>query len=172
LAAALPEPVPGLVFRYDYLRPRLHEEGVENPKERPACILLVLKAGEVLTGATLIDEMSGRNVVDYTASEGDIVIFPIQTDPPDANQLGVELSLDTKAYVGLPGGQAILGHHLGGQHRSVAELGTGPDPRNGCVRLSTAPPRTRDGGHSQNLSQASRAEPGSRAGPPFLTDGP
>jgi hypothetical protein len=84
VAASLPEPVPGLVFRYDYLRPRHHDEGVENPKERPACILLVLKAGEVLTGATLIDERSGRNVVDYTASEGDIVIVPIQTDPPDA----------------------------------------------------------------------------------------
>lgn len=99
----IPAPVPGLVFRYDYLRPRLLEIGVENPQERPACILLVLEEGEVLTGIRLIDEQAGSAELDYTAGAGDVVIFPIQSDPPDKDQLGVELSPATKAQVGLPG---------------------------------------------------------------------
>jgi len=34
-----PEPKPGLVFRYDYLRPREFADGIEHGKVRPACIL-------------------------------------------------------------------------------------------------------------------------------------
>jgi hypothetical protein len=100
--ARVPKAAPGLVFRYDYLRPREHEQGIENPKERPACILMVLAEGETLTGASIVDEGSRRAVVDFIAAEGDVVIIPIQTDPPASDQLGVKLDLKTKAYVGLP----------------------------------------------------------------------
>lgn len=100
--ARVPKAFPGLVFRYDYLRPREHEAGIENPKERPACILVVLAKGDTLMGATIVEEGSRVATVDFVADEGDVVIIPIQTDPPGPDQLGVKIDLQTKAYVGLP----------------------------------------------------------------------
>lgn len=98
----IPEPQPGLVFRYDYLRVRESLAGIENGKERPACILLTLMEGEVLTGARIVDEVSGTQSVDYTAGPRDVLILPIQTDPPGSDQLGVRLGIDTKRLIGLP----------------------------------------------------------------------
>jgi hypothetical protein len=98
-----PEPKPGLVFRYDYLRPREFADGIEHGKERPACILVPLKEGEVFQNVTVIDETSKRTTANYVAGKNDIAIICIQTDPPDKNQLGVKLDLLTKQYIGLPG---------------------------------------------------------------------
>jgi hypothetical protein len=100
--APIPKAIPGLVFRYDYLRPRDIAAGIEHGKERPACILAVLNAGETFTGVTVIDEQGGKTVADYVSGGGDVVIVPIQSDPPSQDQLGVVLDVDTKRYIGLP----------------------------------------------------------------------
>lgn len=97
-----PEPKPGLVFRYDYLRPREFADGTEHGKVRPACILVPLKEGEVFQNVTVIDETSKRTTANYVAGKNDIAIICIQTDPPDKNQLGVKVDLRTKRYIGLP----------------------------------------------------------------------
>ena len=93
-----PEPKPGLVF----LRPREFADGIEHGKVRPACILVPLKEGEVFQNVTVIDETSKRTTANYVAGKNDIAIICIQTDPPDKNQLGVKLDLQTKRYIGLP----------------------------------------------------------------------
>jgi hypothetical protein len=97
-----PEPKAGLVFRYDYLRPREFAKGIEHGKERPACILVTLEEGEVFQNVTVIDEDSKRATANYVASGNDIAIISIQTDPPGDQQLGVKLDLQTKRYIGLP----------------------------------------------------------------------
>jgi hypothetical protein len=98
--ARIPDPTPGLVFRYDYLRLHQFDEGIEHGKERPACILATLAEGEVLTGVRIIDEQS-RTTIEYVARTNDVVIIPIQTDPPGRDQLGVVLDIETKRYIGL-----------------------------------------------------------------------
>ena len=97
-----PEPKTGLVFRYDYLRPRELAEGVEHGKDRPACILLPLIEGETLQNVSVIDEASKRTTANYVAGKNDIAIICIQTDPPAKDQLGVKLDSATKQYIGLP----------------------------------------------------------------------
>jgi hypothetical protein len=77
-----PEPKTGLIFRYDYLRPRELAEGVEHGKDRPACILLPLIGGETLQNVSVIDEASKRTTANYVAGKNDIAIIGIQTDPP------------------------------------------------------------------------------------------
>jgi hypothetical protein len=67
-----PEPKPGLVFRYDYLRPREFAGGVQHGKERPACILLPLKEGEVLKDVAVVDEASKRTVANFVAGKNDL----------------------------------------------------------------------------------------------------
>lgn len=100
--ASIPKPVPGLVFRYDYLRPHEAIAGIENGKERPACILVVLRADECLSGVNVISEDGRSRKGDYVASENDVIVIPIQSDPPNKHQLGVILDVDTKKYIGLP----------------------------------------------------------------------
>jgi hypothetical protein len=75
---------------------------------------LALEEGEVIPGAWLEDDgpqQGGveRNdkarkipTVDYVARKGDVVIVLIQSDPPDKDQLGVVIDIDTKRYIGLP----------------------------------------------------------------------
>jgi hypothetical protein len=100
--ASIPDPRPGLIFRYDYLRPREGLAGVENGTERPACILLNLVEGEIISGAMLVSEAAEKQVIDYTAGPRDVLIVPIQSDPPNRDQLGVKLTIDTKRQIGLP----------------------------------------------------------------------
>jgi hypothetical protein len=99
--ASIPKLTPGLVFRYDYLRAREVLAGVEHGKERPACILMTLLAGERLVGVTIIAEDGKKIVTDYEASGDDVIIVPIQSDMPSQNQLGVVLDITTKQYIGL-----------------------------------------------------------------------
>jgi hypothetical protein len=96
------EPKTGLVFRYDYLRPRELAEGIEHGKVRPTCILLPLIEGETLQNVSVIDEASNKTIANYVAGKNDIAIICIQTDPPGNDQLGVKLDLATKQYIGLP----------------------------------------------------------------------
>lgn len=97
-----PAPKAGLVFRYDYLRPREFAAGIHHGKDRPACILVCLLEGEVFQDVVVVDELSTRRMANYVAGHNDIGIICIQSDPPGADQLGVKLDLATKRYVGLP----------------------------------------------------------------------
>ena len=100
--ARIPKPVPGLVFRYDYLRPWESERNIEHGKERPACILMVLRLGDLIRGLTAVDEVNGQITMDFTARSGDVIVLSIQSDPPGENQIGIELSEDVKRHVGMP----------------------------------------------------------------------
>lgn len=100
--ARIPEPVPGLVFRYDYLRPWESERNIEHGKERPACILMVLRPGELIRGLRAVDEVNRQVTMDFTARSGDVIVLPIQSDPPGENQVGIELKEDVKRHIGMP----------------------------------------------------------------------
>ncbi len=100
--ARIPEPRPGLVFRYRYLRVWQYERGEQVGKERPCCILLPLKRGQVITGADIHDEVTPTASKRHVAGDDEVLIVLIQSDPPGADQVGLELSIDDKRYVGLP----------------------------------------------------------------------
>lgn len=100
--AKIPEPRAGLVFRYRYLRVWQYERGEQVGKERPCCILLPLKAGQILEGNPAHDEFSSSSVERHVAVEGEVLILLIQSDPPDATQAGLELTEADKRHVGLP----------------------------------------------------------------------
>lgn len=99
--ARIPDPVPGLVFRYDFLRPR--QIGRFQPgKERPACILISLQRGETLDGVKVVAETGDEYGFDYKVDADAVVIVPIQTDQPSQGQIGIRIDEATKRYVGLP----------------------------------------------------------------------
>lgn len=86
--ARIPDPVPGLIFRYGYLwLEEFEKKRIDPSKDRPACILMrvVGKASPGLrtTGASAI-------------APGDVIIFPITTRRPPRNAVAVELSVDDK----------------------------------------------------------------------------
>jgi len=99
--AKIPDPRAGLVFRYRYLRIWQYRRGEQVGKERPCCILLPLKPGQLVTGNPLHDETQRSVVSRDVAEEGDVLILLIQSDPPAADQIGLELTTDDKHYVGL-----------------------------------------------------------------------
>lgn len=76
----LPEPRPGLVFRYDYLWSREAAVGRDHGKERPAC----------LVAAT-----------DPTMSPRFVVILPITHTRPDKDTVGVEIPARVRDALGL-----------------------------------------------------------------------
>ena len=76
----LPEPRPGLVFRYDYLWSREAAAGREQGKERPACLLAAM---------------------DSAAAPRFVVILPITHTPPDKDTVGVELPAKVRHAIGL-----------------------------------------------------------------------
>lgn len=97
-----PEPREGLVFRYRYLRIWQYMRGEQVGKERPCCILLPLKPGQVIAASAVYDEAHGSVSKRHEARAGDVMIVLIQSDPPAADQIGIELSLADKRYIGLP----------------------------------------------------------------------
>ncbi len=77
----LPEPVPGLVIRYSYLRREEHLRGQEEgTKDRPCAIILV----------TTTDE-----------SDKVVTVLPVSHAPPKDPALAVEIPPPTKARLGL-----------------------------------------------------------------------
>jgi hypothetical protein len=100
--AKIPPPVPGLVFRYGYLRIRQYEQGETAGKERPCCILFPLQRGHSIVGYPLHVEEKRSPTNQYVADDGEVLILLIQSDRPAADQLGLELTLEEKRYVGLP----------------------------------------------------------------------
>jgi hypothetical protein len=77
---ALPDPQPGLVIRYDYLRTREAAAGCRQGKDRPAC----------LVAAT-----------DSTVKPRFVVILPITHAAPSGNTVGIEIPAKVRAAIGL-----------------------------------------------------------------------
>jgi hypothetical protein len=76
----LPQPRPGLVFRYDYLWSREAAAGRDQGKERPACLVAAL---------------------DSFAAPRFVVILPITHTPPDEDTVGVEIPAKVRRAIGL-----------------------------------------------------------------------
>jgi|SRR5580658_3270996 hypothetical protein len=76
----LPEPRPGLVFRYDYLWSRDAAAGRDQGKERPACLVAAL---------------------DAIATPRFVVILPITHTPPDEDTVGVAIPAKVRRALGL-----------------------------------------------------------------------
>ncbi|MBS0472311.1 MAG: hypothetical protein JSR60_14660 [Proteobacteria bacterium] len=77
---ALPEPEPGLVFRYDFLWRREARAGRDTSKQRPACIAV----------ATASEMISQR-----------VVILPITHSQPTGDTIGIELTASVRRALGL-----------------------------------------------------------------------
>ncbi len=77
---ALPEPDPGLVFRYDFLWSREAKGGRTSSKDRPACIAVASDT-----------EMIRRRVI----------ILPITHSKPAAGAIGVEIPSAVRKALGL-----------------------------------------------------------------------
>jgi hypothetical protein len=88
--ARIPEPVPGLIFRYGYLWLAEFRQGRTDPaKDRPACIVL-----RVADAADLGLHVAGARAAPL--GPGDVVILPITTQRPPTGQVAIELSPDEK----------------------------------------------------------------------------
>ncbi len=72
-------------------------------KDRPCLILLPLKKGQIIGGTSVLDEAAsqpGKGQTLHAAVNGEILIVPIQSDPPGTDQAGLEISLGDKRYIG------------------------------------------------------------------------
>jgi hypothetical protein len=77
---ALPEPEPGLVFRYDYLWSREAKAGKQTSKDRPACV------------AVSTDTEEGPRLA---------VILPITHSKPSGSTVGIEIPPKVRRHLGL-----------------------------------------------------------------------
>jgi hypothetical protein len=77
---ALPEPKPGLVFRYDYLWNREAASGRDQGEERPACLLAAS---------------------DSTTNPRFVVILPITHAAPTNETVGIEIPAKVRQAIGL-----------------------------------------------------------------------
>jgi len=77
---ALPEPRPGLVFRYDYLWSHEERAGRVQGKDRPACLVAA---------------------VDLPTLAQQVVILPITHRPPTGDSVGIEIPAKVKLHLGL-----------------------------------------------------------------------
>jgi hypothetical protein len=99
--AKIPEAKAGLVFRYRYLRIWQYENGEHVGKERPCCVLLPLKAGQIIAGSPVHSEAGLSHSQHHVAADGEVLILLIQSDRPSEDQIGLELTIEDKRYVGL-----------------------------------------------------------------------
>jgi|GEM_PF-850626 len=100
--ARIPTAQPGLIFRYAFLRLWQYQAGAQSSKDRPCCLLLPLKEGQVVAASPVHNETDRSLSSRYVARAGEVLILLIQSDKPGADQIGLELSIDDKRYVGLP----------------------------------------------------------------------
>ena len=77
---ALPQPRPGLIFRYDYLWNHDFAAGRDHGKERPACLIAAMDPG---------------------TSPRFVVILPITHTRPDKDTVGVEIPVRVREALGL-----------------------------------------------------------------------
>ena len=99
--ARIPDPAPGLIFRYGYLWLEEFRKGQVDPsKDRPACIVMRVTQ----RGASSLEAMGEAAI-----APGDVIIFPVTTRPPRAGAVGVELTADEKRLCRLdPGTRSWL----------------------------------------------------------------
>jgi hypothetical protein len=76
----LPDPRPGLVFRYDYLWNREAAAGCDQGKERPVCLVAAS---------------------DPTTQPRFVVILPITHSPPTGSTVAIELPRKVRQAIGL-----------------------------------------------------------------------
>ena len=76
----LPDPEPGLVFRYDYLWLRESRKGKDASKERPACLA-------VATDSAIEPRL--------------VVILPITHSVPAGETIGIEIPVNIRRHLGL-----------------------------------------------------------------------
>ena len=76
----LPEPKPGLVFRYDYLWDREARQGKDTSKNRPVCLAIA---------------------TDSTINPRIVVILPITHSRPTGDTVGVEIPARIRRYLRL-----------------------------------------------------------------------
>jgi hypothetical protein len=77
---ALPEPKPGLIVRYDYLWLREAIAGLEQSKDRPACLVAVSDPGPVTRF---------------------VVLLPITHAPPENGTIGIAIPARVARAIGL-----------------------------------------------------------------------
>jgi hypothetical protein len=99
--ARIPRAQAGLVFRYAFLRLWQYQQGAQTSKDRPCCLLLPLKEGQVVAASQVHNETDKSLSIRYVAQEGEVLILLIQSDKPGHGQIGLELGIDDKQYVGL-----------------------------------------------------------------------
>jgi hypothetical protein len=99
--ARIPDPVPGLLFRYGYLWLEEYRNNQIDPsKDRPACIAM-----RVTDKPNLGLQVAGGSRLE----PGDVIIFPITTRPPVTSGGSVELSVEEKGLCRLdPGSRSWL----------------------------------------------------------------
>jgi hypothetical protein len=90
--ARVPEPKPGLVFRYGYVWLDDYLRGHIDPgKDRPACIL-----ARIVDDAATLEAVKGLK-----PAAGDVLVLPITTSPPRTQDLSIEMNPDDKRACGL-----------------------------------------------------------------------
>jgi hypothetical protein len=91
--ARIPDPTPGLIFRYGYLWLAISRRNRNSPtKDRPACI--VMQVGSAV-------DPSLRTAGGSMIQARDVIILPITTRPPSIDVVAIELSPDEKRVCGL-----------------------------------------------------------------------
>jgi hypothetical protein len=100
--ATIPKPIPGLIFRYGYLRVHQYEAGETVGKERPCCVLIPLKSGQIIHGHPIHVEEKQSTASQHVSDDGEVLILLIQSDLPNSDQIGLEMTEQEKKYVGLP----------------------------------------------------------------------
>ena len=91
---AIPEPKPGLVFRYDYLWSREASAGRDSGKERPAYLVAAMEPG---------------------TRPRYVVILPITHTPPDKDAVAIEIPANVRRAIGLddaPGWIVVSEHNV------------------------------------------------------------
>ena len=101
---ALPDPRPGLVFRYDYLWSRESISGRDQGKERPACLVAAS---------------------DPATKPRFVVILPITHSPPSGDTIGIEIPPRVRQAIGLDDAPCwvVVSEHNVDEWRSRATAG-------------------------------------------------
>ena len=100
--ARVPEPRPGLVFRYGYVWIDDYLRGHIDPaKDRPACIL-----ARIVDDAATLEAVKGLK-----PATGDVLVLPITTRLPRTPDLSIEMNPDDKRACGWMYA-SVLGHRF------------------------------------------------------------
>lgn len=97
--STIPEPVAGLVVRYEFVRFHEAAEGYHG-KERPSCVAFRLARDTFVQGLSRTDEGSPARP-GIKVHQGQVILLPIQSDPPSGVQVGFALTPEAIRAAGL-----------------------------------------------------------------------